>query len=55
MRERMLNVPNAARRMDTRIAPLSDVGAGGHPGATRKDRAHDRGPHHKNPGVASAL
>ena len=31
--------------------PVTCVGAGGHPGATRKDRAYDRGPHHKTPGV----
>ena len=30
---------------------VTRVGAGGHPGATRKDRAYDRGPHHKTPGV----
>ena len=33
--------------------PVTCVGAGGHPGATRKDRAYNRGPHHKIPGVMS--
>ena len=35
------------------IAFVMCVGAGGHPGATRKDRAYTRGPHHKIPGVTS--